>query len=1023
MQYGIANQGSHDSGSSNTYTFTPLQAGSYGVYVVVTDSSGNTAQSLSSSVTVQSTPYSSTSNLQVLVYYEQSGNPIQGATVTMTSGPAGQNLLTGTTDANGQYTYQNVKTGSYSVRATAPAYSSGSGSATTQNGQTAQITIVLTYSSGEREALVNGGFESGDLTGWTVTTYPSLGPSEGASVVTTNPHSGEHCAYVVGASDIRQIFQGIPVSAIQSVTYWGRTDVGYTSGGWFIYSDGTGIEKSHLFTNTSSWGFYDVTSLLSPGKILVGIVLACWYSSVPGHTYYDDVSILYTPVAPSPTYDVTINAHCNTEGSEIIVPITENGSPSGHRTPYSFQGLTGTTTFTVPYTDYEGHPFAYWDNVPGQMSPTLYVSSAATHTAYYAELPYAPQNVAATPNSKGEGVDLSWTAPDLSHAPSGYTVQWYYIYREQFNGILSIISSIDFSVSWFSPNYICEATTYHMTDRVQDDNTYCYKVVAVFQQGFSIPSAPVACARLQSLRGICSFISGVTSIVTSPSDSPKFTIQQNFYVFSGTKDAQGNPQVYWCQNCMQVDRSLGCSWSMMFVFSYSWTTGEKEKIMGPHPIWSPSLPNEYYFRSVISSKNQLIMTNSVDGTGFLRPLDLAAGAFISSDTSAMGSPRWIDCPNLVVVGPSGKNVDFRGGSGYVWCDAEANGRWYRTGMTPVPLGDATGETSTGLQWRVNPDVNTGVRADYWYDKNVIPIQWLEGMYFTPNFSAPESQGTYFTSSGEAVTAVIFSAHCPIYLDLYDDQGRCAGYNATSGMVEEQIPSVLWVSNQTLIAVDPSGTYHLVVTGTDNGAYELETSWQDATGTTTIMDFNGVTTAGTTQTYVMGESPNVVLTGIIVSKTVVGQGNSDQVNVTIGNLGAPDTSFDVALSANDTVIGTQRVLNLSGWNSTSTSFKWNTTGCTYGNYTLSVSVSLVPGKVGFSGSNLTRWAIVSLQGDITGSSGMPDGKVNILDISLAAKAYGSKLGDERFELNADLNNDGVINILDISAIAREYGRTA
>ncbi|MCJ7423421.1 right-handed parallel beta-helix repeat-containing protein [Candidatus Bathyarchaeota archaeon] len=53
MQYGVTppNGGSASTGKSNKYTFTPSSTGSCGVYVIVTDSGGNTAQSLSSSVT------------------------------------------------------------------------------------------------------------------------------------------------------------------------------------------------------------------------------------------------------------------------------------------------------------------------------------------------------------------------------------------------------------------------------------------------------------------------------------------------------------------------------------------------------------------------------------------------------------------------------------------------------------------------------------------------------------------------------------------------------------------------------------------------------------------------------------------------------------------------------------------------------------------------------------------------------------------------------------------------------------
>jgi hypothetical protein len=52
----------------------------------------------------------------------------------------------------------------------------------------------------------------------------------------------------------------------------------------------------------------------------------------------------------------------------------------------------------------------------------------------------------------------------------------------------------------------------------------------------------------------------------------------------------------------------------------------------------------------------------------------------------------------------------------------------------------------------------------------------------------------------------------------------------------------------------------------------------------------------------------------------------------------------------------------------------------------------------------------------------DGVVNILDISIVARAYSSIPGDPTWNETADLNKDRIINILDIAMIARDYGRT-
>jgi PKD repeat protein len=52
----------------------------------------------------------------------------------------------------------------------------------------------------------------------------------------------------------------------------------------------------------------------------------------------------------------------------------------------------------------------------------------------------------------------------------------------------------------------------------------------------------------------------------------------------------------------------------------------------------------------------------------------------------------------------------------------------------------------------------------------------------------------------------------------------------------------------------------------------------------------------------------------------------------------------------------------------------------------------------------------------------NGMVDIFDISVVAKAYGSKPENPNWNDLADLNHDGIINILDIATVARDYGMT-
>ena len=52
----------------------------------------------------------------------------------------------------------------------------------------------------------------------------------------------------------------------------------------------------------------------------------------------------------------------------------------------------------------------------------------------------------------------------------------------------------------------------------------------------------------------------------------------------------------------------------------------------------------------------------------------------------------------------------------------------------------------------------------------------------------------------------------------------------------------------------------------------------------------------------------------------------------------------------------------------------------------------------------------------------NGVVNIMDLAMVARAYGTRPGDPKWNELVDLNHDNLINILDLIPVARNYGRT-
>jgi hypothetical protein len=109
------------------------------------------------------------------------------------------------------------------------------------------------------------------------------------------------------------------------------------------------------------------------------------------------------------------------------------------------------------------------------------------------------------------------------------------------------------------------------------------------------------------------------------------------------------------------------------------------------------------------------------------------------------------------------------------------------------------------------------------------------------------------------------------------------------------------------------------------------------------------------------------------------------------------------------------------------FDWyEASGMTSGNYTISLYVSpSASGGNDVEDTNLannianeahtvrTRTWNVDMDGT---------GKIDILDIFVAASSFGAIPGQPRFDARADINGDGLIDIRDIFQIARAFGKS-
>jgi len=163
-------------------------------------------------------------------------------------------------------------------------------------------------------------------------------------------------------------------------------------------------------------------------------------------------------------------------------------------------------------------------------------------------------------------------------------------------------------------------------------------------------------------------------------------------------------------------------------------------------------------------------------------------------------------------------------------------------------------------------------------------------------------------------------------------------------------------------------------------------------------------------------PDVAVTNVAVSKTIVGEGFTTSVSVTVTNQGNKIEGFGIITYANTTIIQTQYLIAKSG-NSTTKSFAWDTTGFATGNYLIIVSIPPLEGEAHVSDNNLTYDMVrVTIRGDING-----DGVVDISDAALVGIWWQNTVPPA--PSNVDINGDGVVDISDAAIIGINWQKYA
>lgn len=337
------------------------------------------------------------------------------------------------------------------------------------------------------------------------------------------------------------------------------------------------------------------------------------------------------------------------------------------------------------------------------------------------------------------------------------------------------------------------------------------------------------------------------------------------------------------------------------------------------------------------------------------------------------------------------------------------------------------------------DLNSGYTEIFDVDYNYIPFTayaaaiWNSPplMFVDPSVSTVGLNMNFTVNIDVSMVSDLYNWEVKIYYDktLLNYTGGVEGdfLNSTGG-------STIWVDSS-----DPNynSTHGMVYVGASllgmipgvNGNGTLATIGFQAYGNTTLtlsepimLDSQLNDTVFQTQNgSVEIGNENLLMTVVNPDKRVICQNQPLNITVTAENLGASTQTFNVTLYLNSTAIGQQQITGLAANSSFTYTYAWNASTFPPGAYLLKATADHVPGETNYDDNTLVNGTLyVEIIGDISGKTGVPDGKVDMRDIGLVARAFGTKIGDTYYSPECDLNGDGKIDMRDVGLAARHFG---
>ena len=169
-------------------------------------------------------------------------------------------------------------------------------------------------------------------------------------------------------------------------------------------------------------------------------------------------------------------------------------------------------------------------------------------------------------------------------------------------------------------------------------------------------------------------------------------------------------------------------------------------------------------------------------------------------------------------------------------------------------------------------------------------------------------------------------------------------------------------------------------------------------------------------------PDVAVTNLTTSKSVVGQGYNVTINVTIENYGIRSETINITIYANSTVIHSELVM-MQPTDST-LGFEWNTTGFSNGDLAISAYLEPLLGETAIGDNNFTSSITlhIGVPGDVSGPTpSVPDGKCGFRDIGYLIMFFSSHSRSPNWNPNCDIDSSGRVDMRDVSIAILNFNK--